>query len=428
MLDILIADGTQEQAYIKQLKNRQAGGNPSVVASVQEIIERVRAEGDAALRFYNEKFDGVSGPIKILSKADIEEACQYVDDDLVEALENAAENIRQFHLKQRQEGYIHFHENGSMMGQIVRPLSKVGLYVPGGTASYPSSVLMNAIPAKIAGVDEIILITPPSGKGNNDRILAAAAVAGVDKVYLVGGAHGVAALAYGTETIPAVDKIVGPGNIYVATAKKLLFGTVDIDMIAGPSEILVIADGSANPAYVAADLLSQCEHDEQAAAILITDSLALAEEVKKEIGHQSKALSRLAIVQKSLENYGKAIVVPTIERGIEISNTIAPEHLELLVQDAEHYMGNIRNAGSIFLGPYTPEAVGDYYAGVNHVLPTGGTARFFSPLGVQSFIKRMSFTKYSREALAKGRNDIMTIAQSEGLTAHANAIKVRDLT
>jgi histidinol dehydrogenase len=312
------------------------------------------------------------------------------------------------------------------LGQRVRGLERVGLYVPGGTAAYPSSVLMNAIPAKIAGVGEIVMVTPPAKDGTpNADILVAAALCGVDRIFLCGGAQAVAALAFGTETIPKCDKIVGPGNIYVATAKKLLYGTVDIDMIAGPSEILVVADKNANPAFLAADLLSQAEHDPIASAVLITDNENIADETIKELETQLQKLSRKAIAEQSLSNFGAVIITPDIDSAIELANDFAPEHLELQIENALSYIGKVDNAGSVFLGYYTPEALGDYYAGPNHVLPTSGTARFFSPLSVYAFTKRSSFIYYTKDALAKASDDIVTIAKKEGLDAHANSVTIR---
>ena len=336
------------------------------------------------------------------------------------------ENIADFHNRQRQQGFINAKENGVIMGQRIRGLERVGLYVPGGTAAYPSSVLMNAIPAKIAGVKEIIMVTPPCKDGTpNKDILTAAAVCGVDRIFMLGGAQAIAALAYGTETIPKVDKIVGPGNIYVATAKKLLFGTVDIDMIAGPSEILVMADDTANPKFVAADLMSQAEHDVMASSILVTTSETLADKVLAEIDRQAENLSRKDIIKKSLENYGAVIITDCRHCAVELANAIAPEHLEVHMENPMELLGSLDNAGSIFLGQYASEPLGDYYAGPNHVLPTSGTARFFSPLGVDSFIKKISYTYYTEDALSEAKKDIVTIAEREGLTAHANAIKVR---
>lgn len=426
MIQTIIADGKAEFEYLQALKARQQETNADVTRSVQQILDDVRREGDAAVMRYSAKFDHMEGPIHVIEAAEIAEAKTRIDADLLGAMERAAVNIRRFHQQQVQESYVDFREDGSMMGQRVRPLKRVGLYVPGGTAAYPSSVLMNAIPAKIAGVPELVMVTPPNAEGKpRDVILAAAAVAGVDRIYMIGGAQAVAALAYGTETIPQVDKIVGPGNIFVATAKRLLYGVVDIDMIAGPSEILIVADENANPRYIAADLMSQCEHDVLAGGVLLTDSAALAEAVKEEITRQLETLSRAEIIRQSMDNYGVIVVFGDILSCIDYANAVAPEHLELATSQPEQYLGRVENAGSVFLGAWTPEPVGDYYAGANHVLPTSGTARFFSPLGVDSFYKRMGFTAYSKQALMNGADDIIRFAEAEGLTAHANAVKVR---
>ncbi len=426
MIKTILADGVDENEYLQALKARQQETNQEVTRIVEEILSRVRAEGDAAVIDYSAKLDHTEGPITVIEGDAIQTAKEKIAPELLTAMENAAENIRHFHKQQIQQSYVDFRPNGAFMGQVVRPLARVGLYVPGGTAAYPSSVLMNAIPAKIAGVEELVMVTPPNKDGKpRDVILAAAAVAGVDKIYMVGGAHAVAALAYGTETIPQVDKIVGPGNIFVATAKRLLYGVVDIDMIAGPSEILIVADGDANPRFIAADLMSQCEHDVLAGGVLLTDSVDLAEAVKKEVALQVRDLSREDIITKSLADYGVIVVFDSIEACIDYANKVAPEHLEIATKEAERYLGLVKNAGSVFLGEWTPEPVGDYYAGANHVLPTSGTARFFSPLGVDSFYKRMAYTSYSKEALMKGADDIICFANAEGLTAHANAVKVR---
>ncbi len=426
MIQTIIADGKAEFDYLKALKARQQETNADVTRAVQEILDDVRREGDAAVIRYSAKFDHMEGPITVIEDDAIAAAKERIDAQLLAAMERAAENIRRFHQQQVQESYVDFREDGSMMGQKVRPLKRVGLYVPGGTAAYPSSVLMNAIPAKIAGVPELVMVTPPNAEGKpRDVILAAAAVAGVDRIYMIGGAQAVAALAYGTETIPQVDKIVGPGNIFVATAKRLLYGVVDIDMIAGPSEILIVADEHANPRYIAADLMSQCEHDVLAGGVLLTDSAALAEAVKEELARQLETLSRADIIRQSLNDYGVIVVFKDIDACIDYSNEVAPEHLELAIEAPESYLGRVENAGSVFLGDWTPEPVGDYYAGANHVLPTSGTARFFSPLGVDSFYKRMGFTAYSKKALLNGADDIICFAEAEGLTAHANAVKVR---
>lgn len=426
MIQTIISDGKAEFDYLQALKARQQETNADVTRAVQDILDDVRREGDAAVTRYSAKFDHSEGPIRVIEAAEIADAKSRIDAELLGAMERAAANIRRFHQQQVQESYVDFREDGSMMGQRVRPLKRVGLYVPGGTAAYPSSVLMNAIPAKIAGVPELVMVTPPNAEGKpRDVILAAAAVAGVDRIYMVGGAQAVAALAYGTETIPQVDKIVGPGNIFVATAKRLLYGVVDIDMIAGPSEILIVADENADPRFVAADLMSQCEHDVLAGGVLLTDSAALAEAVKGEIARQLETLSRAEIIRQSMADYGVIVVFPDIDACIDYANAVAPEHLELAVAQPEQYLGRVENAGSVFLGDWTPEPVGDYYAGANHVLPTSGTARFFSPLGVDSFYKRMGFTAYSKQALLNGADDIIRFAEAEGLTAHANAVKVR---
>lgn len=426
MIQTIISDGKAEFDYLQALKARQQETNADVTRAVQDILDDVRREGDAAVTRYSAKFDHAEGPIRVIEAAEIADAKSRIDAELLGAMERAAVNIRRFHQQQVQESYVDFREDGSMMGQRVRPLKRVGLYVPGGTAAYPSSVLMNAIPAKIAGVPELVMVTPPNAEGKpRDVILAAAAVAGVDRIYMVGGAQAVAALAYGTETIPQVDKIVGPGNIFVATAKRLLYGVVDIDMIAGPSEILIVADENADPRFVAADLMSQCEHDVLAGGVLLTDSAALAEAVKGEIARQLETLSRAEIIRQSMADYGVIVVFPDIDACIDYANAVAPEHLELAVAQPEQYLGRVENAGSVFLGDWTPEPVGDYYAGANHVLPTSGTSRFFSPLGVDSFYKRMGFTAYSKQALLNGADDIIRFAEAEGLTAHANAVKVR---
>ena len=426
MIQTIISDGKAEFDYLQALKARQQETNADVTRAVQDILDDVRREGDAAVTRYSAKFDHAEGPIRVIEAAEIADAKSRIDAELLGAMERAAANIRRFHQQQVQESYVDFREDGSMMGQRVRPLKRVGLYVPGGTAAYPSSVLMNAIPAKIAGVPELVMVTPPNAEGKpRDVILAAAAVAGVDRIYMVGGAQAVAALAYGTETIPQVDKIVGPGNIFVATAKRLLYGVVDIDMIAGPSEILIVADENADPRFVAADLMSQCEHDVLAGGVLLTDSAALAEAVKGELARQLETLSRAEIIRQSMADYGVIVVFPDIDACIDYANAVAPEHLELAVAQPEQYLGRVENAGSVFLGDWTPEPVGDYYAGINHVLPTSGTARFFSPLGVDSFYKRMGFTAYSKQALLNGADDIIRFAEAEGLTAHANAVKVR---
>lgn len=394
---------------------------------VLEIVETVRTKGDVGLREMTEAFDGVLLDRFEVSKEEIEESYARTDPKLIQALTNAKKNIESYHNRQRRESSIIKDEcEDVVLGQLIKPIQRVGLYVPGGKAPYPSTVLMNTIPAKIAGVDEIVMITPPDKEGNvNPTILAAARIAGVDRVFKIGGAQGIAALAYGTENVCRVDKIVGPGNIFVAMAKKIVSGSVGIDMVAGPSEIVVLADEWANPAFIAADLLSQAEHDERAAAILITDSATLAQRVEVCLAQQVMALEKKDICLKSLKDKGKIIVVNDMVYGIELVNKIAPEHLEIMTRLPFEDYKKIRNAGAIFLGEYTPEPVGDYYAGTNHVLPTCGTARFNSPLSVDDFIVKTSLLYYSKTALEKAREDIELIATSEGLTAHRNAVRIR---
>ncbi|GAB5082541.1 histidinol dehydrogenase [Hominimerdicola sp. 21CYCFAH17_S] len=422
----IFANGVDEAEFFKQIEQRSGETDKKVTAIVSEIIENVRSNGDSAVKAYTEKFDGKLPKYYEVPRYVINDAMTEADPEFVDALLNAVENISDFHNRQRSQSFINPKENGVILGQRVRGLERVGLYVPGGTAAYPSSVLMNAIPAKIAGVKEIIMVTPPLRDGTpNKDILVAAAVCGVDRVFMSGGAQAIAALAYGTEEIPKVDKIVGPGNIFVATAKKLLYGVVDIDMIAGPSEILVMADNKANPKYIAADLMSQAEHDKLASAILVTTSESVADSTITEIERQMKDLSRKEIIETSLSDYGAIIICDTKEQACDIANRLAPEHLEVLFENPMEYLGRLDNAGSIFLGQYAPEPLGDYYAGPNHVLPTSGTARFFSPLSVNSFEKRSSFIYYTEEALGAAKDDIVLIAEKEGLTAHANAVKVR---
>lgn len=398
--------------------------NLSVEDSVREIIANVRKNGDQALKDYTQKFDGIEINAFKLSKEVIEAAYQTIETDVLTALKNAQANIESYHKHQVETGFEDSPTEDVIRGQMIRPIERVGVYVPGGTAAYPSSVLMNVIPAKIAGVKEINMITPPQ-ENFNPAILVAADLAGVDNIFQVGGAQGIAALAYGTETIPKVDKITGPGNIYVATAKKEVFGVVGIDMIAGPSEIGVIADDSANPAYVAADLLSQAEHDVLARAILVTDSEELADQVEVEIEKQLKLLPREAIARPSVENNGRIIIAPNKDAMFDLMNLVAPEHLEIAMDDAYQYLERIENAGSIFLGHYTSEPIGDYYAGANHVLPTTATSRFSSALGVHDFIKRIQYTQYDKSAVNLAEKDITTLAYSEGLQAHAKAIEIR---
>lgn len=395
---------------------------------VADILYKVRKEKDAALFAYTELFDKAKldrESVKV-TESEIQEAYALVEPSLVEVIRKAKENIRTYHEKQRQYSWFDSKPDGSLLGQKVTALQNVGVYVPGGKAVYPSSVLMNVIPAKVAGVEEIIMVTPPNAEGKvNPNTLVAAREAGVDAIYKVGGAQAIGALAYGTESIPKVDKIVGPGNIYVALAKKAVYGHVSIDSIAGPSEILVIADEDANPRYVAADLLSQAEHDELASAILVTTSETLAKEVSEEVEKFVQELSRTEIMQKSLDNYGYILIGDTMEDVIDIANEIASEHLEIMTKNPFDVMMKIRNAGAIFIGEYTSEPLGDYFAGPNHVLPTNGTAKFFSPLSVDDFIKKSSIIAYSREALEPLHQDIIRFAEAEKLTAHANSIKVR---
>ena len=428
MIRIIKADG-DEKKFLAEVEKRAGEVNTEVEKTVKEIIENVKQNGDKAVKEYTAKFDCPNAQYYRVPDEAIQDALTEANEkspDFVNAMLNAVENITAFHTRQKREGFCVTEDNGVIMGQRVRGLDKVGLYVPGGTAAYPSSVLMNAIPAKIAGVKEIIMVTPPLKDGTaNKDILVAAALCGVDKIYLAGGAQAIAALAYGTEEIPRVSKIVGPGNIFVATAKRLVYGKVDIDMVAGPSEILVLADDSANPKYLAADLMSQAEHDKLASAIMVTTSMEIAEKTRDEIERQVKELSRKDIIETSLSNYGGIIVCDDMDYAVEVANTIAPEHLEAVVRNPMEYIGRLDNVGSLFLGQYSPEPLGDYYAGPNHVLPTSGTARFFSPLGVDSFIKRSSYISYTKDALLDAADDIILIAEREKLTAHANSIKVR---
>ncbi len=426
MIQVVKADGVQERALLSQLKNRSEEVDRKVTVAVTEIIDAVRAKGDEAVREYTLKFDGKCPEQFEISKADMQRALDEADPEFVASLQRAKENIEDFHRRQKHQSFIDAKANGVILGQRIRGLHRVGLYVPGGTAAYPSSVLMNAIPAKVAGVKEIVMITPPLKTGGaNPDILVAAAIAGVDRVFLAGGAQAVAALAYGTESIPRVDKIVGPGNIYVATAKRLLYGTVDIDMVAGPSEILIMADENAPAPFVAADLMSQAEHDVLASAILLTTSERLAQQVVEEVKNQSESLSRKEIIAQSLQDFGAIIICKDNDQMVEYANEIAPEHLEVMMANPLEYLGRLDNAGSVFLGNYSPEPLGDYFAGPNHVLPTSGTARFFSPLSVDSFIKKSSYIYYTEAELCRAKDDIMRIANREGLTAHANSIKVR---
>jgi len=412
------------------LKREVEYGSPEQNETVKTIVEAVRLEGDAALLRYTEEHDRVklnAASLRV-TQEEIEAAYGLVDDDFLTAIREAAVNIRAFHEKQLRNSWIDLQPDGTMLGQIMRPLKRVGVYVPGGKAAYPSSVLMNVIPAQVAGVPEIVMVTPPAtgGKeGIDPYILVAAAEAGVKELYRVGGAQAVAALAYGTATITPVDKICGPGNIYVALAKRTVFGVVDIDSIAGPSEIVVLADEAADPAYIAADLLSQAEHDEMASAVLVTPSPSLAQAVADEVERQLLTLPRQDIARSSIDSYGAVLVVDTIEEGIDVVNQLAPEHLEVLTADPMKQLPLIENAGAIFLGPYSSEPVGDYFAGPNHILPTNGTARFSSPVNVDDFLKKSSLIYYSKAALFNNGDKIMTLARHEGLEGHARAIEIR---
>lgn len=413
---------------LEDLLKRSPNQYPEYESRVAVILERVKTEKDQALFDYTEQFDGakLNKDTIVVTEEEIETAYEQVDASLIEIIRKAKENIRIYHEKQKQYSWFDSKPDGTMLGQKVTALQRVGVYVPGGKAVYPSSVLMNVIPAKVAGVEEIVMVTPPGKDGRvNPNTLVAAKEAGVDVIYKVGGAQAIAALAYGTESIPKVDKIVGPGNIYVALAKKAVYGHVSIDSIAGPSEILVIADETANPRYVAADLLSQAEHDELASAILVTTSETLAQQVSEQVERFVEELSRTEIMRKSLENYGYILVADTMEEVIDIANEIASEHLEIMTANPYDVMMRVKNAGAIFIGEYSSEPLGDYFAGPNHVLPTNGTAKFFSPLGVDDFIKKSSIIAYSREALEGIHKDIEQFAEAEKLTAHANSIKVR---
>ena len=424
---VTLNEGAMKNLLEEMLK-RDPNNYESYTETVQSIVDQVKAKGDEALFAFTKEFDRaeVSAETVRVGEEEIEEAYRQVKPELLEVMKRSLENIRSYHEKQKRNSWFDARPDGTILGQKVTPLASAGVYVPGGKAAYPSSVLMNIIPAQVAGVERIVMVTPPGKDGRvNPVTLTAAHLAGATEVYRVGGAQAVAALAFGTQSIPRVDKIVGPGNIFVALAKKAVYGHVSIDSIAGPSEILVIADGGANPRYVAADLLSQAEHDELASAILVTDSRELAQAVSAEVDGFLKVLSRREIIEKSLENYGYILVVDSMEQAVEAANAIAPEHLEIVTANPFALMTKIRNAGAIFLGEYSSEPLGDYYAGPNHILPTNGTARFFSPLSVDDFVKKSSIIYYSREALAAAHGDIEAFAEAEGLTAHANSIKVR---
>lgn len=394
--------------------------------TVEKIVEDVKQDGDSAILKYTKKFDGADLETMEVTKEEIEKAWKRTPQSLKDALIKAGNNIKKFHEKQKINSFMDNELKGKITGQLINPIEKVGIYVPGGKSSYPSTVLMNAIPGKVAGVKELIMVTPPGKNGEiMDNILVAAKIANVDRIFKIGGAQAIAGLAYGTQTIPKVYKITGPGNIYVALAKKQVYGIVDIDMIAGPSEILIIADKLAKPKYIAADLLSQAEHDELASSVLITPCKKLAEAVSQEVDLQLENLAKKDIAKKSLENYGRIIITKNLDEAIDIANEIAPEHLELMVAEPFLYINSIKNAGAIFVGENTPEPLGDYYAGPNHTLPTNGTAKFSSPLSVDDFIKKTSLIYYSKEALEEVKDTIVEISDSEGLTAHSNSIKIR---
>ena len=421
MIKILKFDEVSNDEIFARVEN-----TVNVEQIVSDIIANVRKNGDKALFEYCEKFDHAKLNSLLVTREEIDEAVKSVEPRFLDILRRAAENIRDFHRRQVRNSFIVNDKNGIVVGQKIIPVDRAGLYVPGGTAAYPSTVLMDSIPAKIAGCREVVMVTPPSADGKiNPVILAAASIAGIDKIYKLGGAQAIAALAYGTESVPKVDKIVGPGNAFVAEAKKQVFGTVSIDMIAGPSEILIVADGKTNPRHAAADLLSQAEHDKLASAVLVTDSMDLALAVQAELEQQIPMLARGEIARTSIDNNGKIIVVDSLDQAIETANEIAPEHLELLVDNPFDYLDRIRHAGSVFMGRNCPEALGDYFAGPNHTLPTSGTARFSSPLSVDDFIKKTQYTYYTAEALANVAEDVAYFATQEGLTAHAKSAVIR---
>ncbi len=424
-----IIDSQQKDiaSELKRIVNRGETATEEVASAVKAVVEAVRKQGDPAVLEYTEKFDKVKLTLKDLkvSSEELKDAYVNVEPKKVEALKLAAQNIRAFHEKQKISSWVSQEADGVILGQLARPIRSAGVYVPGGKACYPSSVLMNVIPAKVAGVEQLVMCSPVPGGSLNPYILVAADIAGVSEIYKIGGAQAIAAMAYGTASVPKVDKIVGPGNIYVATAKRYVFGQVDIDMIAGPSEILIIADESANPEFVASDLLSQAEHDELASSILVTTSRELADKIDAEVERQLANLSRKEIARKAIDRFGAIVVVKSLQEAAEVSNSIAPEHLELAVEKPFELLALIKNAGAIFLGHYTPESVGDYIAGPNHVLPTGGTARFFSPLSTDSFMKKSSLIFYTREGLDKVGEAVTQIADVEGLEAHGNTIRVR---
>jgi histidinol dehydrogenase len=424
---VRLIDDVNIEEFLEEIQRRNSEDYNEVYEVVDKILEDVRKNKDAALKKYTQEFDKVKLDNLEVTKKEIEDAFKTIDKDLLETIKKAKQNIEIYHLRQKRKGYQYKPEGKDiLLGQLINPIEKAGIYIPGGKAAYPSTVLMNAVPAKIAGVKEIIMITPPQSDGSiKDSILVAASLAGVDRIFKVGGAQGIGALAYGTESIPKVYKITGPGNIYVAAAKRRVSGFVGIDMIAGPSEILIIADDNANPSYIAADMISQAEHDEMAASILITTSYSLACKVQNELEEQVKKLERNEIIKKSLINQGAIIVADSIKQCIDLANEIAPEHLELLTVNSFDIYKSIKNAGAIFLGEFSPEPVGDYFAGPNHTLPTSSTAKFSSALSVDDFIKKTSLIYYSKEALQESAEDIIRFAENEGLSGHANAIKVR---
>lgn len=428
MIRIINQKSMDEASMAKLLSDRNIEASGEYLAIVKKIVDEVRDAGDSAVVKYTAKFDwaDISGKALRVSDEELEQAKSEVDDGTKELIRLAVKRVTAFHEKQKQNSWFDSNENGTLLGQMVRPLDIVGVYVPGGKASYPSSVIMNAVPAKVAGVNKIVMTTPSDKNGKiNSVILFAAMEAGVDEIYKVGGAQAIAAMALGTETLPKVDKIVGPGNIFVALAKKLVYGLVDIDMIAGPSEILIIADASANPEYIAADLLSQAEHDEMAAAILITVSEQLALQVKDILIKQLEKLPRKAIAEKAIKDYSYIIIADDLDKAVELSNLLAPEHLELCVEEPAKYLGKVRNAGAVFVGNFSPEPLGDYLAGPSHVLPTSGTARFFSPLSVDHFIKKTSLIWFDEKSMKALGDDVIKFAGLEGFEAHANSIKVR---
>ncbi|MFQ8688177.1 MAG: histidinol dehydrogenase [Anaerotignaceae bacterium] len=427
-MNIIKYDDNEGKKLVEALLSRSQLEHGNVQEIVNGIIADIKVNGDKALFEYTKKFDkfDVNNDNVLVTEDEIKEAYNQVDADLVRVIKKSAERIAAFHEKQKMNSWLEPSKNGEMLGQLIRPLQRVGVYVPGGKAAYPSSVLMNIIPAKVAGVEEIVMTTPPSADGKiSPTTIVAADIAGIHKIYKAGGAQAVAALAFGTESIPKVEKIVGPGNIFVALAKRSVYGYVNIDSVAGPSEILILADESANPQFVAADLLSQAEHDELASAVLITDCKELAEKVQIEAENQTNRMERKEIIKKSQDNYGAIIVVNNFDEACDLCNQIAPEHLEISTKEPFSLLPKIQNAGAIFLGHYTPEPLGDYMAGPNHVLPTGGTARFFSPLSIDDYIKKSSIISFSKEAMQELGPDVVKFAEAEGLTAHANSIKVR---